>query len=311
LATISHQHLLYVHSSPAASPSLHRASLSSPRREELVEARVAITGATTTMQHAVSRDGTLIPFSVTAIGDPAEEPRPTLLTAYGGFNIVVFPHFEASAVPFLRAGGVYVRAHIRGGGEYGDPWWHSGRLERKQNSYDDLYAVAEHLIEHGITTAEQLGFVGGSNGGLMGCVAATQRPELFGAVVARIPITDMLGFHRDPITRNICVPEYGDPDGPASEWLRAYSPCHNVVPGTSYPATLLCAGENDVRTPPWHARKLAHLLQQANGGNRPIELVVWPGTGHGSGGDAATHDAEWLSFLMDQLGMEPALLLSA
>jgi prolyl oligopeptidase len=307
LATISRDDVVYVHSSPAVSPSVHRVSLSSPEREELVEAHVAIAGATTTMQRAISRDGTLIPFSVTAIGDPAEGQRPTLLTAYGGFNIVVFPHFEASVVPFLRAGGVHVRAHIRGGGEYGDPWWHSGRLEQKQNSYEDLYAVAEHLIEHGITTAQQLGFVGGSNGGLMGCVAATQRPELFRAVVARIPITDMLGFHRDPITRNICVPEYGDPDGPAAQWLRGYSPCHNVVPGTTYPATLLCAGENDVRTPAWHARKLAYLLQQGNGGRQPVELLVWPDAGHGAAAaaaDAVTHDAEWLSFLMEQLGMQ-------
>lgn len=213
------------------------------------------------------------------------------------------PAYVGHVEPCLDAGGIYVVAHLRGGGEYGTEWWMHGRMAAKQNVFDDLYAVCEQLIAEGMTRADLLAFQGSSNGGLVAAVAATQRPDLFRAVVARVPLLDLLRASRFAL-----VMEFGDPENPAdAPVLAAYSPYHNVRE-TSYPAVLLDAGENDPRCPPWHARKMAARLQSVNRSSNPILLRVWKESGHVGSSKALQLDrsADWLAFVMRELGVAPA-----
>ena len=159
-------------------------------------------------------------------------------------------------------------------------------LESKQNVYDDLYACAEHLIEKGWTDSDHLAVMGGSNGGLLTGVAATQRPELWNAVISSVPLLDMLRYHRFLMAR-FWIPEYGSAEDPEQfPWLRAYSPYHNIERGRNYPAMMIIAGENDSRVHPLHARKMAARMQEATAGNDnagPILLQVERDAGHGQG----------------------------
>ena len=212
--------------------------------------------------------------------------NPCLIYGYGGFNISMEPRFNASLFPWLDAGGVYVMANLRGGGEYGESWHRDGMLESKQNVFDDLYAIAEDLISDKWTTPDRLAVMGGSNGGLLTGVAVTQRPDLFACVVSNVPLLDMLRY-QDFLMARFWVPEYGSSEDPEQfEWLRAYSPYHNIVEGRRYPATLITAGENDNRVHPLHARKMAARMQQLAANDHeqdPILLWVDREGGHGSG----------------------------
>ena len=234
--------------------------------------------------------------------------RPTLLTAYGGFNVSEQPSFNPSAIPWLEAGGVYADACLRGGGEFGRDWHEAGRLERKQNVFDDFAAAAEWLVSQGITRPERLAARGGSNGGLLVGAALTQRPELFGAIVCQVPLLDMIRYHRFSIAR-YWVPEYGSSEDPRQfDFLLAYSPYQNVHAGTRYPATLLTAAESDSRVAPLHARKMTALLQAKTGGDAPILIRIESKAGHGAGKPTAKRVEEAvdvLSFLMMQLGISP------
>jgi prolyl oligopeptidase len=201
--------------------------------------------------------------------------------------------------------GVFVLTHLRGGGEYGSDFWHDGRFERKQHTFDDLYAAGEALITAGTTTREQLAGVGASNGGLLTGAAVTQRPDLFRVVVSMVPLYDMLKFQRDPYTAT-CVLEYGDPNDPRdAEWLYAYSPYHNVREA-DYPATLIYCGTHDMRCWPWQSRKLAAQLQAANTGQLPVLLRAAEDGGHLSVMAVPERVTEWMSFLMSELRMDPA-----
>ena len=237
---------------------------------------------------ATSPDGTKVPMFVIHRSDvnPADGPHPTLIYGYGGFNISMTPGFYATNFPWYDAGGVYVVANLRGGGEYGEEWHRQGMLESKQNVYDDLYACAEHLIKQGWTDSKHLAVMGGSNGGLLTGVAATQRPELWNAVISSVPLLDMLRYHRFLMAR-FWVPEYGNAENPEQfPWLRAYSPYHNIERGRNYPAMMIIAGENDSRVHPLHARKMAARMQEATAGNDdagPILLQVERDAGHGQG----------------------------
>jgi prolyl oligopeptidase len=209
----------------------------------------------------------------------------------------------------VAAGGVYVHSHLRGGGELGRDWWFGGRRQNKQNCYRDLYAIAEELIAGGTTTPKQLAVTGGSNGGLMAGVAVTQRPDLWGAVVPVVPLLDNIGGCRDAYDRATITDEFGNPEDPEQvRHLASFSPYHLVREGEMYPATFILAGDTDPRCPPWHARKFAAQLQEANASAEPILLRVWEDTGHGwSTGreDLVTQATEWLSFVMDRLGLVP------
>ena len=237
--------------------------------------------------HATSKDGTKVPMFVVHRRDlDTSRPHPTLLYGYGGFNISMTPRFISTNFPFYDAGGIYVVANLRGGGEFGESWHRAGMLESKQNVYDDLYACAEMLIAEGLTSSDQLAVMGGSNGGLLTGVAVTQRPELWSAAISAVPLLDMLRYHQFLMAR-FWVPEYGSSEDPEQfEWLRAYSPYHNVEQGRDYPAVMFTAGENDTRVHPLHARKMAALIQAATGSDpatEPILLQVERDGGHGQG----------------------------
>lgn len=262
---------------------------------------------------APTKDGKLVPyFLVHAAGLEAEEPRPTLIYGYGGWNLPAGPRWlgagGAGVLPFLEAGGLYVSAALRGGSELGRDWWMDGRREAKQNTYDDLYAVTEHLIAQGIADPQRVAVRGRSNGGLLTAVAVTQRPDLFTAVVSEVPLTDMLRGMEHPYLASYKV-EYGDPDDPRfHKILRAYSPVHNVRKGTEYPATLILSARHDLRCQPWHGRKLAALMQEATTASEPILLRIAPG-GHGAGltdGQWTDRNTDVIGFLMQQLGMRLA-----
>ncbi len=257
-----------------------------------------------------SHDGTRCPMYIVERADGAAPgPRPTVLSGYGGFNIVRSSRYSPDLLPWLAAGGVYAQANMRGGGEYGEDWHRSAMEGGRQNSFDDFIAAAEHLIAEGVTTPDCLGIEGRSLGGLLTGVVLTQRPDLVAAVVSGVPLLDMLRYHRFLIGA-LWIVEYGSPDVPEHfPWLRAYSPYHNVRPGTRYPATYLFAAMDDGRVDALHARKMAALLQAATRDvpeAGPILLRTHFHAGHGAGKPlAAVIDelAEVWGFLAWRLGL--------
>jgi prolyl oligopeptidase len=245
-------------------------------------------------------------FLVHRKGLPRDGSAPAVLTGYGGFNVNITPSWAPSMVPFLEAGGVYAVAVLRGGGEYGETWHRAGMLDQKQNVFDDFIAAAEHLISERITRPDRLAIMGRSNGGLLVGAALTQRPELFRAVIAGVPLMDMLRYHRFRIAQ-LWIPEYGSADDAvAFPWLLAYSPYHRVRDGVAYPAVMLVTASSDTRVDPLHARKMAARLQSATSSPRPVLLRIETQAGHGAGKPLAKVIAqlvdEW-SFLFQELGV--------
>jgi prolyl oligopeptidase len=298
-------------SEPAA---IYRVDL--PSRRAVLWRRPELRSAQPTAPLAVrqvryrSADGTQIPMFLVHRADlQLDGDNPTLLYGYGGFDISLTPSFLATWRPWLARGGVYAIANLRGGGEFGADWHRAGMLQNKQTVFDDFYAAAQWLIDERYTRRERLAISGRSNGGLLTGVAITQRPELFAAAIVGVPLLDMLRYQNYLMAR-YWVPEYGSAEN-AEEFafLRAYSPYHNVKPGTAYPAVLLTAGENDSRVHPLHARKMAAALQAATSGDpavKPILLWVDRDTGHGQGKPLATRirDAtDEVAFVARQLGL--------
>ena len=209
--------------------------------------------------------------------------NPTLLYGYGGFNVPMLPGFSAATLTWLDMGGVYAQANLRGGGEYGEDWHKAGTKERKQNVFDDFIAAGEWLVAQHYTRPAKLAIMGGSNGGLLVGAAITQRPELFGAALPAVGVMDMLRFHKFTIGW-AWTSDYGSPDDPAMfPVLRAYSPLHNLRPGTHYPATMLTTGDHDDRVVPGHSFKFAAAMQQAQGGDTPVLIRIETRGGHGAG----------------------------
>jgi prolyl oligopeptidase len=240
------------------------------------------TGYETSQVFYSSRDGTRVPmFIVARRGVQLDGGHPVMLAGYGGYGSSFTPGFSPEVALWLELGGVYAVANIRGGGEYGEAWHRDGRLERKQNSYDDFIAAAEYLITNRWTRSERLAIQGHSNGGLLVGVMITQRPDLFAAAVASAGHHDKLRYHRFTVGAG-WIPEFGSADDPSMfPVLRAYSPLHNVAPGRCYPATLLLAAEHDDRVVPAHSYKFAAALQEAQGCDRPILLRVATDASHG------------------------------
>lgn len=221
-------------------------------------------GLDITQHFAVSADGTRVPyFEVGRAGRKADGKQPTLLYAYGGFEVSLTPGYYAGVgAAWLERGGTYVLANLRGGGEFGPGWHQSAVREHRQRAYDDFAAVAQDLIQRGVTSPAHLGIQGGSNGGLLVGVAMTQHPERYGAVVCAVPLLDMRRYHR-LLAGASWMSEYGDPDDPAQwAYLSRYSPYQNVKPGTRYPRVLMTTSTRDDRVHPGHARKMtARLLE--------------------------------------------------
>ncbi|WBQ08236.1 prolyl oligopeptidase family serine peptidase [Kribbella sp. CA-293567] len=252
-----------------------------------------------------SRDGTPIRMVVLA-RDGQAGPRPTLLYGYGGFGLSITPTYSAFALAWVEAGGVFVTANLRGGGEQGDLWHRAGTLGSKQNVIDDYLAAAETLIAQGWTTSGQLGICGESNGGLLVGAALTQRPELFAAAVCSAPLLDMVRYEQSGLGAS-WVGEYGsagDPDQLAA--LLAYSPYHRVAE-VDYPAVLFTVFGADSRVDPLHARKMCAALQHSTTGSRPILFRYESDAGHLP---AATSRgvglaADILAFLAFHTGLAP------
>jgi prolyl oligopeptidase len=273
---------------------------SAPGRPEVPDVR-------TEQVVATSRDGTPVRMLVVSPPD-ADGPRPTILYGYGGFSISMTPGYSAAVLSWVRAGGVYAVANLRGGLEEGEEWHRAGMLGAKQNVFDDFAGAAEHLIATGVTAPDRLAAMGGSNGGLLVGAAVTQRPDLFAAAVCSAPLLDMVRYERFGLGRLWSV-EYGSADDPeALEWLLAYSPYHNVRAGERYPATLFTVFDNDTRVDPLHARKLCAALQHATGASpeeRPILLRREAEVGHSSRSVSrgVRLSADQLAFLAKYTGM--------
>jgi prolyl oligopeptidase len=234
---------------------------------------------------ATSKDGTRVPMFIShKKGLVLDGTAPTLLYAYGGFNISLMPEFSPSHVMWMEMGGVYAQASLRGGGEYGEAWHEAGTRVRKQNVFDDFISLAEWLITNRYTSPAKLAISGGSNGGLLVAACELQRPDLFGAVVAQVGVMDMLRFDKFTIGW-AWKEEYGSPSEDAAEFaaIYKYSPLHNIRQGASYPATLITTGDHDDRVYPAHSFKYTAALQAAQSGPNPILIRVETRAGHGAG----------------------------
>jgi prolyl oligopeptidase len=258
-------------------------------------------------QHeATSTDGTRIPyFIVHRRGMQHDGTNPTLLYAYGGFEISMTPGYSAVAgASWLERGGVYVVANIRGGGEFGPAWHRSALKENRQRAYDDFTAVAEDLIARRITTASHLGIMGGSNGGLLVGVAFTQRPDLYNAVVVQVPLLDMQRYNK-LLAGASWMAEYGNPDIPEEwEYISRYSPYHNLREGVDYPKVLFTTTTRDDRVHPGHARKMAARMESMG---LPVYYFENMEGGHGSGvttEQRARMSALTYAYLWERLGRQ-------
>ena len=231
-----------------------------------------------------SKDGTKVPMFIThKKGLKLDGNNPTYLYGYGGFNISLTPAFSVGNLVWMEMGGVYAQPNLRGGGEYGEEWHQAGMKLKKQNVFDDFIAAAEWLIANKYTSTPKLAIGGGSNGGLLVGAALTQRPDLFGAAIPAVGVMDMLRFQKFTIGW-AWVSDYGSSDNPDEfKALYAYSPLHNIKPGTSYPPTLITTADHDDRVWPGHSFKFAAALQAAQAGDAPVLIRIETKAGHGAG----------------------------
>lgn len=259
-----------------------------------------------------SKDGTKVPMFLThKKGLKKDGSNPVFLYGYGGFNVSLNPGFTTSRIPFLENGGIYAQVNLRGGGEYGEAWHVAGTKMQKQNVFDDFIAAAEYLITDKYTNNNKIAIVGGSNGGLLVGACMTQRPELFKVAIPQVGVLDMLRYHKFTIGWN-WASDYGTSEESKEmfEYLKAYSPLHNLKPGTTYPATLITTADHDDRVVPAHSFKFAAMLQACNDGTNPTLIRIDSKAGHGAGKPMAKvleEQADTYGFIMYNLGMKPKL----
>ena len=258
-----------------------------------------------------SKDGTRVPMFITAKkGIQLDGTNPTLLYAYGGFNIAQSPSFSPANVAWLEMGGIYALANIRGGSEYGKDWHEGGMLAKKQNVFDDFVAAAEYLIREKYTSTPKLAIRGGSNGGLLIGAVLNQRPDLFGAALPEVGVMDMLRFQKFTIG-SAWTSDYGSSDDSTQfQFLRAYSPLHNIKPGTCYPPTLAFTADHDDRVVPGHTFKYVATLQAAQSCANPVLVRIETKSGHGGGRPTSKlidEAADRFAFLVKELHMRPTL----
>ncbi len=259
---------------------------------------------TTEQVFYTSKDKTRVPMFLTYKKGLARNGKnPTLLYAYGGFNISMTPSFNPARIAWMERGGIYAVANLRGGGEYGEEWHAAGTKLKKQNVFDDFIAAAEWLIEQKYTCTAKLAIQGGSNGGLLIGAAITQRPDLFGAALPAVGVMDMLRFHKFTIGW-AWTSDYGSSDDPQEfKALYAYSPYHNLRAGTRYPPTLVTTADHDDRVVPAHSFKFAAELQHDQIGSNPALIRIDVRAGHGAGKPTAK--------LIEQYTDEMAFVLKA
>jgi len=265
---------------------------------------------TTEQVFFTSKDGTRVPMSITyKKGLKKDGKNSLMLYGYGGFNISLNPTFAVPRIPFLENGGIYVVANIRGGGEYGEAWHMAGTKMNKQNVFDDFIGAAEYLIAKGYTSSKKLAIDGGSNGGLLVGACLTQRPDLYAVAIPEVGVLDMLRYHLFTIGWS-WTSDFGNSSESKEmfEYLKAYSPLHNVKPGTKYPATMVMTGDHDDRVVPAHSFKFAATLQANNASAKPTLIRIDSKAGHGAGkpvGKVIDAQADMWSFTMYNLGMTP------
>ncbi|MDP2338500.1 MAG: prolyl oligopeptidase family serine peptidase [Bacteroidota bacterium] len=256
-----------------------------------------------------SKDGTKVPmFIVYKKGMELNGKNPTLLYAYGGFNIPLTPSFSASRIAFLENGGVFAMANLRGGGEYGEEWHKAGTKMQKQNVFDDFIAAAEYLINQKYTSSKKLAIQGGSNGGLLIGAVTNQRPDLFKVALPAVGVMDMLRFQKFTIGW-AWAGDYGTSDDNAEmfNYLYHYSPYHNITEGTEYPAILATTADHDDRVVPAHTFKYMARMQEYNAGKLPVLIRIDTKAGHGAGKPTAKVIEEYTdlwSFVFYHLGMK-------
>ena len=231
-----------------------------------------------------SKDGTRVPMFLTyKKGIKLDGQNPVLLYAYGGFDISLTPAFSVANAVWLEMGGVYAQPNLRGGGEYGEEWHQAGMKLKKQNVFDDFIAAAQWLIDNKYTSTPKLAIRGGSNGGLLIGACLTQRPDLFGVALPEVGVMDMLRFHKFTIGW-AWTSDYGSSDNPEEfQALYAYSPLHNLKPGTKYPPTLIATSDHDDRVVPGHSFKFAATMQADQAGPAPVLIRIETKAGHGAG----------------------------
>ena len=253
-----------------------------------------------------SKDGTRLPMFVSAKKGLARNGQaPALMFAYGGFNVDLPPHWDPEYAWWMEQGGFYAQPNLRGGGEYGEAWHKAGMFEKKQNVFDDFFAAADFLIHNQYTSPARLAIRGRSNGGLLMGAAMTQRPELFGAIWTGYPLLDMLRYQNFLVGR-WWTAEYGSAEKAEQfPYLLKYSPYHNVVNGTKYPAIMFQTGDSDTRVDPLHARKMTALMQADSGSDRPVLLHYELKAGHSAGvsiTQLVNDTADELAFLWNETG---------
>jgi prolyl oligopeptidase len=232
-----------------------------------------------------SKDGTKIPMIITyKKGLKLDGNNPTILYGYGGFNISLTPSFSITNAVWMEQGGVYAVPNLRGGGEYGKAWHKAGTQLQKQNVFDDFIAAAEYLIENKYTSSDYLAIRGGSNGGLLVGATMTQRPELMKVALPAVGVMDMLRYHTFTAGAGWAY-DYGTSEQSKEmfEYIKGYSPVHNVKEGVEYPATLVTTGDHDDRVVPAHSFKFAAELQDKQAGNNPTLIRIETKAGHGAG----------------------------
>ena len=242
-----------------------------------------------------SKDGTKIPmFIVHRKGMEMDGQNPTYLYAYGGFNISLTPSFSVVRLYWLENGGVFAMPNLRGGGEYGEAWHEAGMQMNKQNVFDDFIASAEYLKDNQYTSTEKLAIAGGSNGGLLVGATMTQRPDLCQVALPAVGVMDMLRYHQFTAGAG-WAPDYGIADSSKAmfEYLRAYSPLHNIEEGVAYPATLVTTADHDDRVVPAHSFKFAATLQEKHAGENPVLIRIETKAGHGAGKPTSKQIEEW------------------
>lgn len=264
---------------------------------------------TSEMQFYTSKDGTRIPIFLTyKKGLKRNGKTPVLMYGYGGFNVTYPPYFSAMRLPLLESGGIYAYVVLRGGGEYGEAWHLAGTKMQKQNVFDDFISAAEWLIKDNYTDKDHLAIMGGSNGGLLVGACMTQRPDLYKVCIPEVGVMDMLRYHKFTIGWN-WAPDYGTADDSKEmfEYLKGYSPLHNIKKGVSYPATLVTTADHDDRVVPAHSFKFAATLQQDQAGSAPVLIRIDSKAGHGGGKPLSKQmeeNADIYGFIMYQMGMK-------
>ncbi|WP_404811790.1 prolyl oligopeptidase family protein [Capnocytophaga canimorsus] len=256
-----------------------------------------------------SKDGTKVPMIIThKKGLKLDGKNPTILYGYGGFNVSLTPSFSVTNAVWLENGGIYAVANLRGGGEYGKKWHDAGTKMQKQNVFDDFIAAAEYLIAQKYTSSDFLAISGGSNGGLLVGATMTQRPDLMRVALPAVGVLDMLRYHTFTAGAGWAY-DYGTAldSKEMFEYLKAYSPVHNVREGVQYPATMVTTGDHDDRVVPAHSYKFAAELQSKQAGNLPVLIRIETNAGHGAGTPVSKiieQAADVQSFILWNMGVQ-------